>query len=992
MNRIFPLQWFLISSRAHTAGCAGLMAGVLLKVYSRTFAFVFFVILMAGFRISAQEISLAGKWKFKLDSLDKGVKEKWFNQVLPETVGLPGSMAGNLKGEDITLKTKWTGSIYDSSFYYNPRLQKYREPGNIKIPFWLTPAKHYTGAAWYQKEISIPESWKNKDIGLELEYAHGETTVWIDGRETGTQFTFVSAQHYQFGRLAGPGKHVITIRIDNRIKEINVGQDSHSLTDHTQGNWNGIVGKLRLFASPVIRFEDIQVYPDLKKRSARVTIQLCGPAGSSFSGKVELRASSFNTSVRQILAPVSADFKLKNGRGNLNLDLPMGGQMQLWDEFDPALYRLTVQLSAPGKFRTAQQVTFGMREFTISGREFRINGRPVFLRGTVNNCEFPLTGYPAMDEQSWARIFKIARAHGLNHMRFHSWCPPEAAFRAADKAGFYLQPEGPSWANHGTSIGDGKPVDQFIYDETGRMAKAYGNYASFCMLAYGNEPRGKQVQYLTQFNQYWINKDPRRVYTGASVGGSWPVIPNNQYMVRGGARGLAWDKLPETVSDYGPLISSFSVPFVAHEMGQYCVFPDFKEIKAYTGIYRARNFELFQEDLKDHDMGDQAEAFLMASGKLQALAYKHEIEKALRSPGYAGYQLLSLNDYPGQGTALVGVLNAFWEEKGYISPAEFSRFSNSTVLLARIPKFVFTSNEVFRASIEVAHFGKSVLRNAVVAWKITNPAAAVIASGKFGPKDLPLGNGTGIGELNLSLQGVTAAQKLHLEVQIEGTSFANGWDFWVYPDVLPPVSGQIYYCKELDSQAKAVLAGGGKVFLNAAGKVVKGKEVVQTFLPVFWNTSWFKMRPPHTLGILCDPKHPAFSDFPTASFSEMQWWEIVNQSQVMNLEDFPRGFRPLVQPIDTWFLNRKLGLIFEARVGKGTLLVSSADLSEDPATGPAAKQLYYSLIHYLSSSDLPSAMSVDEATIADLFISGSKLVFDTHTKDSPDELKPKPAN
>jgi hypothetical protein len=340
-------------------------------------------------------------------------------------------------------------------------------------------------------------------------------------------------------------------------------------------------------------------------------------------------------------------------------------------------------------------VTFGMREFKAAGRQFTINGRPVFLRGTVNNCEFPLTGYPAMDEEAWTRIFKISKAHGLNHMRFHSWCPPEAAFKAADKIGFYLQPEGPSWANHGTSIGEGKPIDQFIYDETGRMEKAFGNYASYCMLAYGNEPRGKQVEYLTKFNDYWKKKDTRRLYTGASVGGSWPVIPNNEFMVRAGARGLSWNKMPESLTDYAPLIEKFSVPFVAHEMGQYCVFPDFKEIKKYTGVYRAKNLELFEEDLKDHDMGDEAERFLMASGKLQALAYKNEIEKAMRTPGYSGYQLLSLNDYPGQGTALVGVLNAFWEEKGYITPKEFRRFSNTTVPLLRTAKFVYGNDESF---------------------------------------------------------------------------------------------------------------------------------------------------------------------------------------------------------------------------------------------------------------------------------------------------------
>ena len=939
---------------------------------------------------TAQTISLNGKWRFKVDAKDEGVQAKWYSSALPETVNLPGSMAENLKGDDITLKTKWTGSIYDSSYFFHPRLEKYRKPGNLKIPFWLTPAKHYTGAAWYQKDVEIPANWESERVVLSLEYPHSETRVWIDDVEIGTQFTFVVAQNFELPASLKPGKHTITLRIDNRIKAINVGQDSHSLTDHTQGNWNGVVGKMFLQAGSPVYFDDIQVYPDLKRKSAKVKIELKAGANVSSTGKITLSAKSFNTKNNIKVKPVTVPFEIRKGSGSLEIDLPMGDKIAVWDEFDPALYRLTAVLSAKDGKNEEKQVQFGMREFKAVGRSFEINGRPVFLRGTVNNCEFPLTGYPAMDVAAWERIFKISKAHGLNHMRFHSWCPPEAAFIAADLTGFYLQPEGPSWANHGSSIGEGKPIDQFIYDETNRMTKSYGNYASFCMMAYGNEPRGKQVEYLTKFNNYWKAKDSRRLYTGASVGGSWPVIPNNEFMVRAGARGLDWGKMPESFSTYAKQIEQFTVPFVAHEMGQYCVFPNFEEIKKYTGVYRAKNFEMFQEDLADHDMADQAKDFLMASGKLQALCYKNEIEKALRTPNYNGFQLLSLNDYPGQGTALVGVLDAFWDEKGYITAKEFKRFSNSTVPLLKVPKFVYTNNESLDASVEVAHFGKAPLTNSKISWQIKDASGAILRKGTFVQKLLPLGNCIQIGDIHFALNSIQKATQLNLEVSINGTEFANDWDFWVYPAELPKAKASFYYTENFDDQAKKILDEGGNVFLNAAGKVVKGKEVVQTFLPVFWNTSWFKMRPPHTLGILCDPKNPALANFPTESHSNMQWWEIVNKAQTMNLEDFPSGFRPIIQPIDTWFLNRRLALVLEARVGKGKLMVSSANLSPDLKALPAAQQLYFSLQQYMMSENFKPKYEVAFNTVKDLFESASKIQFDTFTKDSPDELKPKP--
>ena len=940
---------------------------------------------------SAQSISLAGRWQFATDPHDIGVQEKWFNAPLKDSIRLPGSMAENGKGNDITLTTKWTGSIYDSSWFFNPRLAKYRQPGNIKIPFWLTPAKEYVGPAWYRKEITIPAGWKDKHIVLSLERAHTETMVWVDDVLAGIQNSFVVPHQCDLSSLLSPGRHTITLRIDNRINNINPGPDSHSLTDHTQGNWNGIIGKMLITAEAPVYINDMQVYPDIKNKTARIKLQL--KANRPAAGIIKLWAQSFNTTRVHRVMPVSIAFTINTKDTSLEVTLPMGDKVQLWDEFDPALYRLTASLATNDGMQCGREASFGMREFKVAGKQFEINGRPVFLRGTLNCSEFPLTGYPAMDTAAWGRIFRIARAHGINHFRFHSWCPPEAAFMAADKAGFYLQVEGPSWPNHGTSIGDGKPIDTFLLDETDRMLKAYGNYASFCMLAAGNEPAGRnQVAYLTKLMQHWRSEDNRHVYTGASVAMSWPLVPENDYMIKSGARGLAWNQLPGSNDDYEAAIAQFTMPYVTHEMGQWCAFPDFKEIKKYTGVYRARNFELFREDLSDQGMGDKGEQFLMASGKLQALCYKYEIERTLRTKGLGGFQLLGLQDFPGQGTALVGMLNVFWEDKGYITAAAFRRFCNSTVPLARIGKFVFTNDETFRAAIELYHYGKAPLQNAVTSWTITNEQGTIIAKGSFAPATVPIGNGFAAGNVQFGLSAITQATKLNLQVSIDHTSFTNDWDFWVYPAALPAIKNDdIYYCDTLDAKAEDVLNKGGKVFLAADGKVVKGKEVVQQFTPVFWNTSWFKMRPPHTLGFVCNDKHPIFAYFPASWHSGLQWWEIVNKAQVMHLEDFPKGFTPLVQPIDTWFMNRRLGLLFEAQVGRGRLVVCSADLTHNTNNRPAARQLFYSIQQYMLSDKFHPAGRVNINTVRDLFQTGSKLVFDAHTKDSPDELKPPPA-
>lgn len=954
--------------------------------------FVLFIVICLSTRIgSAQSISLAGNWQFQVDRNDAGIQEQWFNKKLTDNIQLPGSMLTNGKGDDVTLQTKWTGSIYDSSWFFNPRMEKYRQPGNLKFPFWLTPEKYYVGAAWYQKEIIVPPTYTGKHIELFLERCHTETMVWVDGKEVGMRNSLVAPHVYDVTELLlKPGKHLLTIRVDNRIKAINVGPDSHSLTDHTQGNWNGIIGKITLDATPMVHIENVQVYPDVPNKRAVVVVRIKGSQPGN--AKLTLAAVSFNSNLQHRVPNATSSIVLTNDTSTYQLVLPMTKDVQLWDEFNPALYKLFVILQTPGGEKQNREVTFGMRSFKIVGTGFTINDRPVFLRGTVNNCEFPLTGFPPMDEAGWIKLFNTAKAHGLNHMRFHSWCPPEAAFKAADKTGFYLQPEGPGWVNHGTSLGDGRPVDQYMYDETDRMATWYGNYASFCMEAPGgNEPAGRnQVKFLTAFIHYWQAKDKRRVYTGASVGNSWPLVPDNEFMVKAGARGLSWvNARPESDSDYHATVQKFNVPYVVHEMGQWCVFPDFNEINRFNGVYKEKNFELFREQLAEHGMADQAHQFVMASGKLQALCYKNEIEKAFRTKGLAGIQLLGLQDFPGQGTALVGMLNALWQNKPYITPKEIKRFCNAVVPLTRMPKFVYSSNEKLTAQVELFNYGNTELKNAVINWVLKDSTGKVITKGSFAKKDYEIGNCLPVGNIEYALSGIQSPMRLNLDISIAGTSYGNDWNVWVFPGIPDIVfKDEVYNCDTLDAKAVAVLQNGGKVFLQASGKIVKGKEVVNYFTPVFWNTSWFKMRPPHTLGILCDPKHPAFREFPATYHSDLQWWDVVNKAQVMHLEDFPKGFKPVLQPIDTWFINRKLALLLEAKVGKGKLFLCSIDM-KDLNNRPAAAQLLRSLELYIHSNSFDPAQSVELSAVQALFTQPSRDTWNGYTKDSPDELKPK---
>ena len=946
------------------------------------------LLLIASFLPAQNVLDLSGKWDFEIDRNNLGEKENWIQKKLGDYISLPGSMPEKLKGDDVTAHTKWTGSLYDSTYYYSPYMEKYRKEGNIKLSFFLTPDKHYVGVAWYKKEIKIPSSWKGERIELFLERPHIETTVWINGKKVGTKNSLCVPHIYDLTDFVHPGNCQIAIRVDNRIKDINVGSDSHSITDQTQGNWNGVVGKICLRTTSKIYFDDIQVFPDIHKKCAKIKMKILSANKTHRKITVTLSAESFNSNIRQTIPTVKKTFTINSECTDQEMILPMGENVLLWDEFTPALYRLSAQLSF-GKETETKKVEFGMREFNIKGKWFYINGRKTMLRGTVENCDFPLTGYAPMDIKSWERVFHICRNYGLNHMRFHSYCPPEAAFIAADRVGFYLQPEGPSWPNHGPKLGMGQPIDKYLMDETIAMSKIYGNYASFCMLASGNEPSGRWVEWVSHFVDYWKKTDSRRVYTGASVGNGWQWQPKNQYHVKAGARGLDWTKsTPESESNFHQRIDTVKQPYISHEMGQWCAFPNFNEIRKYTGVNKAKNFEIFQDLLNENQMSEQAQNFLMASGKLQALCYKNEIEKTLRTPDYTGFQMLALNDYSGQGTALVGVLDVFFEEKGYINASEWRRFCSETVPLARLPKFVYTNKETFSAQIEVAHFGPKPIIDAQTCYTIKDEYGKIYASGELKKQTIPIGNNCNLGEVIFPLKEITEPIKLNLEVYIKDTHAINDWEFWVYPAQVNITKGDIYETDSLDSKAIDILNKGGKVLITANDKISYGKDIVQYFTPVFWNTSWFKMRPPHTTGIYTNNYHPLYRNFPTEYYSNLQWWELLNKAQVMQFSDFPAKFQPLVQTIDTWFISRKAGLLFEANVGNGRLMMTSMDIKSDPEHRIVARQLYKAILDYMNSDYFRPSYTIELKQIQELFTKTTSKIS-SFTKQSPDELKPK---
>lgn len=905
----------------------------MIRLYSCMLLAAFVAALVAAPALAGDTLDLSGTWQFALDRDDRGVADHWDTRALADRIRLPGILNAQGYGDPISIQTPWVLSLYDKSWFQRNDYKAYTTPGQVKVPFLSQPPRHYLGAAWYERDIDVPADWRGRRVELFLERPRWGSSAWIDGRALGSNDSLVAPHTYELGLLA-PGRHHIAVRVDSRML-LKYRPDSHSVSDSLGMSWNGIVGKVELRATSPVYIADAQVYPDVANRRARVRLTIANAGGAAGQGTVDARGEH-----------VPVTWTEKGGEADFTLQYPHDASS--WDEFHPALQTLGLRLRGP-QADDARTLSFGFVQVSTRGTDILVNGRPVFLRGTHNGGDFPLTGYPPTDIAYWKKIFEINKAWGINHMRFHSFTPPEAAFQAADEVGIYLQPEPGMW----NSFTPGSPLETALYDETVRLIHAYGNHPSFLLLSPSNEPSGKWKEVLDKWSARFRIEDPRRLYTNGT-GHTDPVVPDldkgTDYLAvqRIGPKPLR-NKTGWFGRDYSESLDGITVPVLGHETGQWVAYPDYRIIDKFTGYLQPGNYEIFRDSARRNGVLAKDHDFAMASGAWQMACYKEEIEAVLRTRGMSGYQLLDLHDYLGQGTALVGLLDTFWESKGYATPEAFRRFNGVTVPLARMTRPVLTSADTFDVPVEIAHYGAAPLADGRPWWRIENAAGKAVLEGRFASLTIPIGKNTALGRVQADLARLPAPARYTLVVGLADTQVANDWPFWLYPakvDAAVPAGVLVTHAW---NDAERALARGGRVLYLPRKADLDWTSPPLADVPVFWNRlmnpGWGRM-----LGLWVDRAHPALAGFPTDDHMAWQWNDLVTGARAFNLAHLPPGLQPIVQPIDDWNRNYKLGAVFEARVGKGRLLVSTFDLETQLDDRPAARQLRRALLDYMAGS------------------------------------------
>lgn len=885
---------------------------------------------------------LSGTWQVTL------------NDGTSHTAQFPGTLDENRIGHMDTGANQWhpDAALGDAGGGFDP---------DAPIATRFTRNYTYEGEARLTRTIHfVPEN--ETRIFLEVERARC-LRLLIDGKEVEcfTQGTISTPYVFEVTGLLN-GKNEISLLSDNSYPGLPHDDIvfSSAATDETQTNWNGVIGYLRLRVENPVFLSGVRVYP--YKNKLKVIAEIS--ADRSYKGQLTLTSDALKKTCQ-------TEVRVTEGMTELALDgLELVEGVKRWDEYEGNLYTLTAKLTEAD----TKTVTFGVRDFGDDGEgRLAVNGRTIFLRSEANCAEFPETGHQPVSVEEWITILNLYKSYGINCMRFHSHCPPQAAFDAADQIGMLMQPELSHW--NPRNAFESEHSFEYYQVELKQVLRMLANHPSFVMLTYGNElwtgelGHARMDALIDQAHEL----DDTRLYANGSnphygtircdaksdfytsqvfltmdypLRGTFAAMPEEDSTKEVRIPGFINNQYPNAMTNYDKtmeyLRTMYQKPVFGFEVGQFEILPDFDELAKFKGISDPANYRLIQEKADKLGLLSVWKQYVEATGELSRICYREEIEAAMRTKKFSGISLLGLQDFPGQGTALVGMINSHMERKpfAFARPEEFRKFFRDQLPLVQLPKYTYEDGEILEAEIRVANFGKKALNGAVI-YRLSGEGYR--ENGKLGETSCPMGKISVAGSMKLPLH-VEKAMQLELTVEIDGAK--NTYPIWVYPKVEPICPQSIYETEHFDERAKEVLRAGGKVYLSPKATKEAMPQSIQTqFTSDFWSVGTFSAQA-GGMGQLIASEHPVFRDFPTQSHSNWQWWAMASQRAVI----LPESMQAIITEMDSYAYMRPMAQLIEWTCGEGKLMLSSMGL-QDLQQYPEARALLASVYRYMDSEE-----------------------------------------
>ena len=844
---------------------------------------------------------------FSLPALDMGGKWKVSGEGVDAVAVLPGTLA------DSGIGKKQSYDIWNA-------ISNKQERYALRLQY------QFIGPATYSRKVNIPADMAGKALELFLERVLWRSTLKIDGKVIGTRDSMAVPHIYSFaaGELSA-GEHLFELTIDNSDQYDFAGW-SHAWGPTTQTRWNGVIGKFELREANPLRFAKV-----FAGYSAKGSLSIEIPEKVKLQ-KVDIEGLDVTGFVR------------KGDKVNVKFD----GEPVYWNEYHPRLY--TLKLCDDTGFE--HKMKFGFRTLERRGNKIFLNGTPFWMRGDVDNCQFPLTGYPAMTVAEWKRQFRVQQLNGCNTIRCHSWAPPAAAFEAADEMGMLIVAEVGYWTDlwmGSKAVGDGDPKhDGFVKNELWRIAETYGNHPSLMAVGFGNELGACDFALLDSWMSALKSKDSRFltiVSTARKICESDDFMTTHNYPGIGSVR--RWQR-DHTDWDYEKAYSQAPIPVVAHEIGQWPIYPYWDEMARFSGLLKPYDWQWMRSLAEANDTLRFQRRWHAASLKSNHLMYKDEIESFLRTPSCAGLQLLDIRDYTGQGEALIGWLDAdFGAKKALSEVAPISSVFRDVPTLARFKKYTWTVGENFEAKLLVRNLTDEAIPAGMrYRWSFAGRSGYMELKNALPPYEL-----AELGNVSVKLENWMCSSKQTLVLG------ENSWSVWVFPEEKKAeIPSGVTVTDNLEVAISALCAGGRVVFTGASSLTGKGK-----FEPVYWSSIHFPSKNPTVaLGTWFKEDHPVFESFPTEDWMDWQWKKLAEGAKVHVLRNAPRGFEAVAMPVSDIHFSEFLATLFELKFMKGRLFVCGYDLDRDTPEGRAFRR---SLFNYVAGEKFNPSTEVDEKTL-----------------------------
>lgn len=884
----------------------------------------------------------------------------------------------------------------------------------------------YEGEARISRKITVP------DYGTDRLFVLAERAralrLLVDGEACSVFRQGTLSTPYIFELTgAAPGEHEFTFLSDNSYPGMPKAAIYYSsaATDETQTNWNGILGECSMYTRPQNFIDSLRVYPRAVKKEEKnkaggyvldVCVELAPGAKKVYKdAKIILQSEALaageleDTQTLTEIISYSGEGLAEAGTDKEEnpktmeiwfRDLPLRENVKLWDEDEGNLYEMAVTLdngmSAEDKGGSTAEcrTRFGIRSFGDNGSgRLALNGRAIFLRGEANCAEYPETGHPPMTIPEWKEMLLKYRSYGINFVRFHSHCEPEAAFAAADELGMLLQPELSHW----------DPKDAFGTEESYRyyraelvdLLKTYANHPSFVMLTLGNELQAQDEgrERMRELVRTAKRMDPTRLYANGSNAfyGEEGCDPESDFytsqsckdvVIRGtfsGMRGYLNENYPSADRTYDEAMAGirkeYQKPVFSFEVGQFEVLPDFEELESFHGISDPVNLKLIKKRVEERGLLPTWEKYVEATGELSRLAYREEIEAAMRTRELSGISLLGLQDFPGQGTALVGMMNSHLEPKPYdfARPERFREFFQECRILVKLPHYTYEAGERLIAEVEAANFGKRNIEG-VFCWTLAGKKS-VSENGNCEPAEIKSkntviatgedteiticrpGSYTEVGSLDIPLDFVEKNTALTLKVRI-GDSI-SAYPIWVYRKTTPVCPENVYETRAFDVKTREILQNGGRVYLSPdADKESLPNSIKTQFTTDFWSVGTFADQE-GGMGQLIDTEHPIFKEFPTDFHTDWQWWIMATKRAVI----LPHPMKTIITEMDSYAFLRPMAQMIEFRCLKGKVLLSTMELHKSQQY-PEVRALQASIYTYLSGENFEPAEEITEEELS----------------------------